>query len=332
MVRRSTDAPRGVVDTINAQRANLAELTRAQGRGTTALRDASGNVLQMNPDARYPLLTAATSDSSVAFTPEGVVKIMSPDTEQDRDMTVRDIASSGNVQANGFHATGDGYFTHALTADHIIAGNGADFGGGTVHGGVANFGQVNVGNGQVNCWQLNTGVGPIYVGPINSASQVNSGKITTYDLTANDNIAGGGLFASVGVWSPAYNPAASRRDRKTHVRPLTEYLGRSACEVVDALDVCAWQYDPEKAPTYADGVDRVSFMVDDLEQVAPQLVIPRDPAHAEAESGSEDTDDTYNMITMLNVALAAIKEQGQAIAELKSRVAALERDMPSPIA
>jgi hypothetical protein len=106
MVARSVDNPRTVTERITSASQRIDEAVRAQGRGAPALRDSAGNVLLMNPAAPYPLLGPQGTDAAVAFTNDGTIKITSADTTEDRDMTVRDIASSGNVQANNLHADG----------------------------------------------------------------------------------------------------------------------------------------------------------------------------------------------------------------------------------
>lgn len=108
MVARSEDKARTVTDRINSTSTRLDEVVRAQGRGAPAIRDSAGNVLEMNPDAPYPLLTPQNIDAAVAFTPDGTVKITSADTSEDRDMTVATIHASNSIGTSGnFVAQGD---------------------------------------------------------------------------------------------------------------------------------------------------------------------------------------------------------------------------------
>ena len=107
MVARSEDKPRTMTDRVADASARLDEVNRALGRGAPALRDSAGNVLEMNADAPYPLLTPQGIDAAVAFTSDGTVKITSPDTTQDRDLTARSVTASATVTAGTVVMTGN---------------------------------------------------------------------------------------------------------------------------------------------------------------------------------------------------------------------------------
>lgn len=326
MVLRSSDRPTGAVDTIADHAKQIAALRRQVGRGVSALRDSSGNVLLMNPDSRYPLLTAEAADSAVAFTADGVVKIMSPDTAEDRDMTVRDISSSGNVQANNFHATGGAYFTQALTADHIIAGNGADLGAGPLHAGLATLagiamaGDIDATNNRVYANNLAVTGNSIWSSSRDGAvrwESATTGGDGAFSVCSRDGLSGRGVYATnFAPWGSSW------RSLKTDHQPVTEYLGHSALEEVCGLDIAAWRYRDDVPGSDGDSRTRIGLHLDELH---PRLRIER-----VSEDGTDQS--SWDTVEMLNVALAAIQDQQHEITELRQRVADLERDTPSPIA
>lgn len=58
-----------LLNTMRSQGAGLVELTRTVGRGVPALRDASDNVLELNPNSRTPLLVSNVNDVGITFNP-----------------------------------------------------------------------------------------------------------------------------------------------------------------------------------------------------------------------------------------------------------------------
>lgn len=301
MVRRSSDEPRTVPDTLAAQSARLDEAARAQGRGSTALRDASGNVLQMNGDAPYPLLRPLGVDGSMAFAPDGTVKIISPDTLQDRNMTVRDVASSGRVDAPRFtsgavNLDGNGLNTIGVAASGTVGA--ARFACGPVNidpAGIAapggNFGGT-VGAARFTCGTINIDPGGI-AAPGKGITTDPNGGMWSKDYW-------GGTFHGVLV-------AGSAPQVKRHVQDITD----SALAATANLRWQRWNYDP--AQVNVDGDDTyVGPMVDDMAENPLLAEIVRTGADGEPEG--------YDVASLVGVL-------GKAVAELAGQVADLRRQV-----
>lgn len=290
MVARSEDKARTVTDRISDASRRLDEAVRAQGRGAPALRDSSGNVLQMNADAPYPLLTPLGIDAAVAFTSDGTVKITSPDVAEDRDLTVRTIVASGGVHTDGEIRADEGIRTEA----------GLSCGGAFAASGDATFVRVLADNVSItgnSIWSYARD------------GAVRWGADGAFEVCSRD----GTIFK--GIRSSNFETdTPSWRRLKTGHRPLREVLGHSALDEVNGLDISAWRYDPDTAPDLADGVEHIGLHYDELH---PKLLNRRVADDGEVREG-------LDLRQMLNVALAAVQDLSREVVELRGRVDALE--------
>lgn len=231
MVARSEDKPRTVTDRLADTSRRVDEAVRAQGRGAPALRDASGNVLLMNPDAPHPLLTPAGIDAAVAFTDDGTVKITSASTAEDRDMTVRDIVSSGEVHANRLTATGQ------VQADNVgcnVLGVGTVNASAVTSGTVTSTGQLTGANVVANN-QFNAG-GFAYIGgglQVGAAEVPVGGRVTARECTLEGNLLVKGNIYCNGQFNPP-----SSVEMKRDIQPLPF----DAIETVRSAPAQLWRY------------------------------------------------------------------------------------------
>lgn len=301
MVRRSSDAPRTVPDTISAQAARLDEAARAQGRGSTALRDASGNVLQMNGDAPYPLLRPLGVDASVAFSQDGTVKIVSPDTQQDRDMTVRDIGSSGTVDAPRFRSgatnvDGNGLNTIGVAASGTIGA--ARFTCGPVNidfNGIATPGIAaggTIGAARFTCGTVNIAPAGIATPGLTSGGEVGAVLGTFNDLR----------YGRLVPWSA---------ERLKYQRKPIEHA--AALSAVNEITWDMWRYKPsEDVDDIQAAQQHVGPMADELAEqpLLAGLVVRDDDGEIQG----------YDLTSLVGVL-------GKAVADLSAEVADLRRQV-----
>lgn len=307
MVARSEDRPRTTVGRQTHTERRIDELARTVGRGAPALRDSSGNVLEMNPNAPYPLLGPQGTDAAVAFTPDGTIKITSADTTEDRDMTVRLIHASDSVGTSGnLIAQGDvnvvgtviGSWVHStgnINADVSIGAGLNIIAGGNVSGASANFGPLTSGQtqtGNLVCGQVNTS-GDIFA-PGRNISTDPAG-IMHSALYVGGTFQGHGVFDSTTTISDAQ-------------------LKTDFSEVDDA-DVDALLVAPVQRWRW-----RADITEDDREHVGPVAQDMPEIAAVETDDGRLGIDQT----TYSGLLLALCQRQQRQIDELTARLEALE--------
>jgi hypothetical protein len=304
---------------LSAAKQRDVDLAQAAGKGTTALRDASGNVLQMNADAPYPLLRPMGVDASVAFTQGGVVKMISPDTLQDRDLTARDIASSGRV---------DGEFVGANNMGANVLGVGdvraAQVNVGRVHiddNGVATPGLAaggTVGAGRFVCGPVNIDPNGIATPGLGVGGLASVGRLTCGPVNIDPNgIATPGLAAggTVGGALGSFNDLRYGRlvpwsaERLKHDR---EPLQRTeALAAIGAVAWDRWRYRQGSGVTEEQAEqEHIGPMADELAQhpLLSSLVV-RD---------ADDQIEGYELTSLVGVL-------GKAVADLATEVADLRR-------
>lgn len=263
-------------------------MARAQGRGSTALRDAAGNVLQMNAAAPYPLLRPQGVDGSVAFAYDGTVKIVSPDTQEDRDMTVRDVQSSGRVE--GAFVGSPRVEADSMGTNLIGAGRG-EFG--SVVSGSFAAGRVFIDDAGVTTPGVNAG------GVIGCQTVECRGLVTANDMGTNHIGAGVGNFGDLSYYRLV--PPPSERRLKDHVEDITNGL-----HVIRQLSPARYRWRQEAGPV-ADDLLHAGVYVDELDEHAPEVVW-----HPEGAVGR-----TYEDRGLVAYLVAAVQE-------LAERVGALE--------
>lgn len=109
-----------LLDKIVDQDAALTDLTKTVARGVPAMRDASENVLELNPAANFPLLTSNVNDVGQSYV-GGLLQVVDKTGQDWRDLSAGVVtAGGGAVELNygGLAAT-------AVTAqDYVAATNG----------------------------------------------------------------------------------------------------------------------------------------------------------------------------------------------------------------
>jgi hypothetical protein len=303
VVHRNTDSARDVLSRTKDTSTRVDDLVRATGRGVTAIRDSAGNALVMNGAAPYPLLTPVGSDAAVAFTPGGTVKITDDTTTQDRDMTVRDIASSGNVNANHFSATGD------VTANGSFIANGSARFNGTMTAGNVTTGDANLQNVFANGTLNSTGF--TFVGgglKVGAAYDTVGGRITSRELTTVGNMACDGNIYLKGSVIPN-----SDERLKRHFADVD-----GALQAFRDVDWRSWEWLP--GPTTEDRTEPVRHVMATAQAMQAHPLL-RSVVRDATGPGHEDEDVLgFDPTDLLGYAGAALHEAGDRIAELETRV------------
>lgn len=295
MVRRASDESRSLPAALADTRVRDDELARAAGKGSTALRDSSGNVLQMDANAPYPLLRPMGVDGSMAFAPDGTVKIISPDTLEDRNMTARDVLSSGRV---------DGKFVGAAQ----MGTN--ELGVGLVKAARMTAGPVNIDGNGILTPGIGVGgradVGRLTCGPVN----IDFNGIATPGLAAGGTVgAARGSFndLSYGRLVP-HSAERLKHDR----RPLERTEALSA---IGAVSWDKWRYrkTPEITEAQAEQ-EHIGPMADELaEHPLLSALVVRD---------EDDRIEGYELTSLVGVLGKAVADLAAEVADLRRRVEA----------
>lgn len=127
-----------IVDAVKGQARSIADLTKTVSRGVPAMRDASENVLELNPSSTAPLLTSQANDVGTTFAdgylwvvdkagqePRGMVTSefwVTPDSSASPDARYPGyILSNGSYVGTTAHFTGVGRFDGGIASDNTIA-------------------------------------------------------------------------------------------------------------------------------------------------------------------------------------------------------------------
>lgn len=241
----------------------------------------------------------------------------------------------GNIDATSF-TSGD-----TTVNGSGIAGPSGQFGGVVINGGGIDCNNRSIG-GIVNADMVTLSCGSSHInsGGFSGIGAGFSGNVTANDMTtsagyytygsyqggayrsnhsncainwSNDDAAGvvawdGSVFK--GIRSSNFATVPSWRRLKMDFQTTEEYLGETALDVVKRLDIRAWRHDPDLA-SFADGKTYYGLM---LEELPEPLVTPG----ADDEDGS-----SYDVGSMVNVALKAIQDQQEHIEALTARVETL---------
>lgn len=327
MVRRSSDAPRGLGRVKGTEDA-LDETNRAVARGSTSLRNNVGHRLLLDPASPTPLVTPTLSDSqsvdSALKFRDGGLEVRDPTDSESRDFSARSMRTDGIRVSNNaiFSLTSDGAVRFSPDGAFEVANqSGTEFRGvrtSRLHANdiLANNEIRAVGGiraeGGLSC-------GTRAAAP-NWSSSIFDGAITwsgppTVGALMVRNYAGTeyrGIFASNFVTA-----TPSWRRLKMRSSTLDDYLGKSPGALIDDLHLDdAWTYDPAQVPTLADGTVHIGPALDEV----PDKL--RDPL---PETDGHHDLASWNTRDMLVVALAELQR-------LRRRVAELETRTPEPIA
>lgn len=281
---------------IQTLRTQVRDLVRAVGRGSTALRDESNNVLTLNPSADHPLLTAQAQDVALAFK-DGQFHVTDATGTQDRTLSAGALTAD-TVTANGAFQGTDINLSGALVGNKLsTAGGFLDsvqfaIGANPIFCGhlAATDADLRGGSGllfagTINCGQINMASNPIFCGDVHGINGIFLGTVTQSDARLKhefhelgEDVLDGLLEAPVRRWR--------WRER--------------------------WQTDPETG-------ERLKLH-DDREHIGPvaqdvpeELRVELDDGHLGIDGGS-----------LAGALLALVQRQAQQIAELTARVQALE--------
>lgn len=265
-----------------------AEVVRAVGRGASALRDDSQNVIEMTSGSTQPTLMSVPEDVAVQWN-SGTLAVVDPTTAEKRDFSARQGGFSGQVTADtmGTNVLGVG----TVNAATVTAGT-AKMNGGNVSGDTAGFNTLGVGT--VNAGQVNTGTTYMRGGSVG----VPGGNVTTDPAgSINSSLFYGGTYFGHGSFDNGYLVSDARR--------------KTAFEEVDPADVDTLR----NVPVYSWRWKADSESNDDRVHVGP--VAQDMPAIAVA---GDDDRLAIDHMTYSGLLLALVQRQGREIQALSARL------------
>lgn len=333
MVDRSRDAPRTSNERVDQATKDLEQLKKDVAKGADALRNDPGHILQLNPNSRTPQLVAtqdgSTSiDSSLVFR-DGRLEVCDPTGDEARDLSARGLTAEGDLTAQAFYVTGnaircmstDGALRWDPDGAMAIANrSGSELRGlrcsRVVTDAVNVSGELRTVGGIRSEYGIST-AGDVFAGFGFRGDYVRS---DTYDGAIRWNPNGAvecvnyAGSAYRGIYATNFAPPPSWRAYKIDQRPLADYLGASPGTVIDRLDLASsWTYDPA-AQSFDDGTEE--RIGPKLDEVPEALRIDRtDPDTGEDRS-------SWEIGSMLTVALAEIQSLRARVAELEARLSA----------
>lgn len=107
-----------MIDAIKTQAASIADLTKTVSRGVPAMRDASENVLELNPSSTSPLLTSQTNDVGTVYS-DGWLMSVDKTGQEWRNFAADTVQAGGGTT---FLNTG-GVDAPAVTAHDYVQSN-----------------------------------------------------------------------------------------------------------------------------------------------------------------------------------------------------------------
>lgn len=314
---------------------NTTQLQRAVGHGQPALRDASGNILVMNPAASNPLLVAQGHDVALNMAPStvlgntGTLTITDETGQHPRPIVASNFygdvgdPTNGNIGPTGGHSVWSD--THGVHTGNTNGLHSGDVINGKHYGEIGQAGQAwnayitvhGDSNGTHN-GQLNGDSYGVHHGEVGTPSEAH----TTYGdshgtlfgehgvpgqgwhsyITCHGNVGVGGdnwtLFGTV--------VAPSERSLKAEIRGFPD-----AGALIDAIPVYRWRWATD---AHDDGHDHAGPMVDDFAEHAPWLVRATEGTTIRSLADRD----------LIGVLWAALRESRGQVTALEDRVTALE--------
>lgn len=303
MVARSEDKPRTIHERVIDATSRLDEVNRALGRGSEALRNSAGHILNLNPDSAAPLLVPQQTDTGLKFT-DGRLEITDATGSELRDLRVRrliggDVAllldtSTAYItddDADGFRAlqAGDVFAHGNVLVDGRVRGNvGAPGDGYSTYG--THFGNVASGGAATTIEGGNhLGNTATFTNSIGATTLVYGGRVE--DVQGNVRVA----------------PACERR-LKNHVRDLDDPLA-----VVEKWRPAVSTWADDTIREQRGGDPFAAVYVDEVADTAPEAVYDRG-------DGTRTTDDR-GLLAYLTGAIQQLAADNRA---LTARVMELE--------